>query len=551
MKPTNLCSVLLLLLLSSNPTEAQVNWSTKISFRPFAIYNDGISTSTIRVDARGLAVTGLSIKLKSAGNITFTAAGYTTPAMSFSLFDDGTHGDEMTNDGIFSLGEVKTNFSLGSKEFQRVHVELTADSLMMEVYYPSFFVVRDENFNVDLTDNNTISSDFAIAFFGLPDRGNIWDILRKFYRMFPDAYDFVLVYRERIPEWSGAYIAVKNDVKGIGRPLFNHCSEYGSGGRLQGILSFGTDEEQLTAELNGTVMHEFGHRWGAYLSDSALPLSDGAHWYNNSTIVGMLNTCCSPFVFVGSGAFRHYCSFRFNRFAPIELYTMGAFSKQELDSDGGVYVLVDPNIGQTSNSQIPCDSIVSPATFVKVTSDSIVKIYGEREPSSPYAQKTFRTATILVTERKPTAEEICVWNRFLRHYSAPYDRNDPYGADWESVPSFANYTAGRLSNDFRIETPTFVEQLSSGEPKACFLYQNFPNPFNPSTTIEFTISHRTSVALNIHNLLGVRVTNLVSQTLAAGRYRIQWLPNGLPSGVYFYQLQAGGYNETKKLILLR
>jgi hypothetical protein len=205
MKTTNLSSVLfLLLILSSNPTEAQVNWSTKISFRPFAIYNDGISTSTIRVDARGLAVTSLSIKLRSAGNITFTAAGYATPAMSFSLFDDGTHGDEMTNDGIFSLGEVKTNFSLGSKEFQRVHVELTADNSIVEVYYPSFFVVRDENFNVNLIDNNTISSDFAITFFGLPDRGNIWDILRRFYGMFPDAYDFVLVYREKIPGWSGA-----------------------------------------------------------------------------------------------------------------------------------------------------------------------------------------------------------------------------------------------------------------------------------------------------------------------------------------------------------
>lgn len=551
MKTANLSVLVLLLLLSSNQTEAQVNWNTKISFRPFAIYNDAISSSTIRVDARGLAVKTLSIKLESASNITFTAAGYTTPTMSFSLFDDGTHGDEMANDGVFSLGDVKTNFSLGSKEFQRVHAELTADSSIVEVYYPSFFVVRDESFNVKQIDNNTISSDFTVAFFGLPDRGNIGSILRRFYGMFPDAYDFVLVYRERIPEWSGAYIAVKNDVKGIGRPLFNYCSEYGSGGHLQGILSFATHEEQLTADLNSTVMHEFGHRWGAYLSDPALPLSDGAHWYNNSTIVGMMNNCCSPFVYVGNGTFAHYCSFRFNRFAPIELYTMGAFSKQELDSSGGVYVLLDPNIGQTLNPQIPCDSIVSPAAFMKVTSDTIAKIYGEREPSSSYAQKDFRTATILVTESKPTDEEICAWNRFLRHYSAPYDRNDPYGADWGGVPSFANYTAGRLSNDFRIEIPTFVGQLRTAEPKACLLYQNFPNPFNPGTTISYQLPSVSFVSLKIFDVLGREVATLVNKVKQPGTHEVRWDASGMASGVYFYRLQAESFVETKKILLLR
>ncbi len=83
------------------------------------------------------------------------------------------------------------------------------------------------------------------------------------------------------------------------------------------------------------------------------------------------------------------------------------------------------------------------------------------------------------------------------------------------------------------------------------LEQNYPNPFNPTTTISFSIPTKSFVTLKVYDALGKEVAVLVSGELLAGTYSRQWNASGLPSGVYFYTLQAGSLSETKKLILLR
>ncbi len=88
------------------------------------------------------------------------------------------------------------------------------------------------------------------------------------------------------------------------------------------------------------------------------------------------------------------------------------------------------------------------------------------------------------------------------------------------------------------------------------LGQNYPNPFNPSTTIDFSIPVAGDVMLEVINVLGQRVTTLVSQDLAAGEYTVVW--NGtnaagvnVASGIYFYRLSAEGFATSKKMLLLR
>ena len=83
------------------------------------------------------------------------------------------------------------------------------------------------------------------------------------------------------------------------------------------------------------------------------------------------------------------------------------------------------------------------------------------------------------------------------------------------------------------------------------LSQNHPNPFNPSTSISFTIPHSVPVSLRIYNLLGQEVATLVNEARPPGTYTVRWDGSGQPSGVYFYRLQAGEYVETKKAILLK
>jgi photosystem II stability/assembly factor-like uncharacterized protein len=100
------------------------------------------------------------------------------------------------------------------------------------------------------------------------------------------------------------------------------------------------------------------------------------------------------------------------------------------------------------------------------------------------------------------------------------------------------------------DMPTAVQSEPS-IPTAFELKQNYPNPFNPSTTLAFSLPSKSFVSLKVFDALGREVAILVSEELPAGTYVRQWSATGLPSGAYFYRLQAGEFIETKKLILVR
>ena len=94
-------------------------------------------------------------------------------------------------------------------------------------------------------------------------------------------------------------------------------------------------------------------------------------------------------------------------------------------------------------------------------------------------------------------------------------------------------------------------------PKSFQLNQNYPNPFNPSTTILFTIPNvkttRRAVfaTLKVYDTLGCEVTTLVNEEKLPGDYKVEFNANGMPSGIYFYQLSAGNFISTKKMIVLK
>lgn len=88
-------------------------------------------------------------------------------------------------------------------------------------------------------------------------------------------------------------------------------------------------------------------------------------------------------------------------------------------------------------------------------------------------------------------------------------------------------------------------------PTAFQLGQNYPNPFNPATTIEYQIPAESKVSISIYNSIGQKIKELVNEIKQAGSYKIDFNGDGLPSGVYFYQLNAGGFNATKRLLLLK
>ena len=89
------------------------------------------------------------------------------------------------------------------------------------------------------------------------------------------------------------------------------------------------------------------------------------------------------------------------------------------------------------------------------------------------------------------------------------------------------------------------------------LYANYPNPFNPTTTISYRLPARSRVELAIYNLLGQQIRTLVNADQPVGEHQVQWdgrndAGKQVSSGIYFYQLKAGNsFLETKKMVLLR
>ena len=83
------------------------------------------------------------------------------------------------------------------------------------------------------------------------------------------------------------------------------------------------------------------------------------------------------------------------------------------------------------------------------------------------------------------------------------------------------------------------------------LYQNFPNPFNPATTIRYDVAEGSHVSLKLFNLLGQEVGTLVDQMQKAGQYSLDLNASSLASGVYLYRMQAGNFISTKKLMIVK
>jgi hypothetical protein len=135
--------------------------------------------------------------------------------------------------------------------------------------------------------------------------------------------------------------------------------------------------------------------------------------------------------------------------------------------------------------------------------------------------------------------------RELTTYNAGLDPEEMITQEWDpdswhnsarTLYTYGGTTAvgesGGLEDDFR-------------------LAGNFPNPFNPTTEIEFSIGHSSGVTLTIVDLLGRTVEVLVDDVLPPGSHRVTWDAAGATAGVYFYRLQSEKFTETRKLVLVK
>jgi len=137
-----------------------------------------------------------------------------------------------------------------------------------------------------------------------------------------------------------------------------------------------------------------------------------------------------------------------------------------------------------------------------------------------------------------TADDVGLSTSTTQSVSTSYDNN-------------GNPVVGSASFSLNAVTSVQQQPQSNAIPKSFVLNQNYLNPFNPSTTIAFSIPEASKVSLKVYNILGQEVATLIDDYKQAGDYVMKFNASTLASGVYFYRLQANDFAQTKKLLLLK
>ena len=145
-------------------------------------------------------------------------------------------------------------------------------------------------------------------------------------------------------------------------------------------------------------------------------------------------------------------------------------------------------------------------------------------------------------------------------YAGNHNSTTYYNKFWEIAK---NFTIGLFQkSSYRIACVIYTEWINSGSvtiisenkndiPSGFNLSQNYPNPFNPTTKIKFAIPEEGSVSIKIYNALGNEVKTIVNEQMKSGSYEVTFDASQLPSGIYFYKLQANSFAATKKMVLLK
>jgi hypothetical protein len=138
-------------------------------------------------------------------------------------------------------------------------------------------------------------------------------------------------------------------------------------------------------------------------------------------------------------------------------------------------------------------------------------------------------------------------SQYIR-FSDKFEKNHQFHFALEIYSNGHHYWT---DNNVVLNTQDDINTINPQYPREYSLEQNYPNPFNPRTSIEFTLPSRELVTLSVFNILGQEVANLVAQELNQGTHKYSWDGSQFASGMYYYQLQAGSFQQVKRMIFVR
>lgn len=190
----------------------------------------------------------------------------------------------------------------------------------------------------------------------------------------------------------------------------------------------------------------------------------------------------------------------------------------------------------------PGDSLT--LLYVPKTSTYQVTSYGSTNALAAFEAYTVTSEKQLATT---VAESLTTTSKSVMSFNEG-DPNRLINIDLNGDGKIDQTVPTKVSIVSAVEIPPSADRLL---PSDFLLHQNYPNPFNPTTTISFELPKSSRVSLKVFNTLGQVVAILVDGQKQGGFHQIQWDASNVPSGIYFYLLQAEEYVETKKMVLVR
>lgn len=137
-----------------------------------------------------------------------------------------------------------------------------------------------------------------------------------------------------------------------------------------------------------------------------------------------------------------------------------------------------------------------------------------------------------------------------RSLTAPFGTEENlWGIDFVSTSS--GFMCGYYGTIYKIDATVITSVPNTGLPLVYSLGQNYPNPFNPATVIKFSVPEASQVTMKVYDILGKELFVLVNSKMQSGNYEVSFNASQLPSGVYFYKMEAGSFSETKKMMLIK
>jgi GH35 family endo-1,4-beta-xylanase len=161
--------------------------------------------------------------------------------------------------------------------------------------------------------------------------------------------------------------------------------------------------------------------------------------------------------------------------------------------------------------------------------DSLIK-YASSLSQGTYSASSWTNLTTAVSAARTARDQ---------NYSVTLSADASLGKAKDDLTTAINGLSGSVSS------------VSEAVPATFALLQNYPNPFNPSTNIEVRIANRELVLLSVFDVLGRTIATLIDDERPAGVYTVRWDASSLPSGVYYYRLQAGAFVTTKQMVLMK